>query len=414
MYPARIIAFCLLALPLAAERTPPRLPIVTPEAVKVSPEKLEQVDQVLQKLVADGKLAGVTVAAARHGKVFYFKAFGQADLERKKAMEEDSIVRIYSMTKAITSTAVMMEWEKGRFQLEDPVSKYIPSFKDLRVVDGAHTRPVKTGMKVVDLLRHSSGLGYGIGQKPHNQAWAKAGVLQRDQTLETFTEKLSRLPLNHDPATTWLYGVSIDVLGRLVEIWSGEAFDTYLEKRIFKPLHMQDTAFYVPKGKADRFAANYRSKGRLSLIDDPGKSLYLENPKFSSGGGGLCSTAEDYLNFLVMLEQGGELFGTRLLRQETVELMTRNHLPEKLMPIRFGKQMRWGVGFGLGFNVRTEANGKWDPPGRVGEFGWGGKSSTHYWISPADGLCVVTLEQTEPYSFMTEWAVKTLFYEAME
>jgi CubicO group peptidase (beta-lactamase class C family) len=228
-------------------------------------------------------------------------------------------------------------------------------------------------------------------------------------------KKLSDIPLAFEPGTKWQYSVSIDVLGRLVEIWSGNKFEDFLAERICKPLDMKDTAFDVPKGKVDRFTANYapNGSGKLRLIDDPAKSRYLTPAGLASGGGGLVSTTRDYLRFLQMVLNGGELHGKRILKKKTVRLMTRNQLPKKLMPIRIGPIPRVGVGFGLGFSTRVSM-GPWDPGGKVGEYGWGGAASTHYWVSPKDELIVVTMEQIMPYSFMTEWAVKKLIYEAIE
>jgi len=271
-------------------------------------------------------------------------------------------------------------------------------------------------MTVRDLMRHTSGLSYGfVGNSAVEKRYKKDKPIDRAGDLPTMITKLSGIPLAFEPGTKWQYSVSIDVLGRLVEIWSGNKFENFLAERICKPLDMKDTAFDVPKGKVDRFTANYapNGSGELRLIDDPAKSRYLTPAGLASGGGGLVSTARDYLRFLQMVLNGGELHGTRILKKKTVRLMTQNQLPKKIMPIRIGPIPRVGVGFGLGFSTRVSM-GPWDPGGRVGEFGWGGAASTHYWVSPKDELVVVTMEQIMPYSFMTEWAVKKLIYDAIE
>jgi CubicO group peptidase (beta-lactamase class C family) len=382
----------------------------------VSEDKLQEIDDALQGLVDTGELAGVTVIAARHGKVFYQQSFGQRDMGRSLPMEDDTVFRIYSMSKAITTTAAMMMYEEGEFNLEDPVSAYIPSFTKLKVAEGDTVRAIHKEMLVIDLIRHTAGLGYDLPEGNHGFTWVEDDIFDSDHNLERFVEKISKLPLHENPQSRWRYGSAIDILGRLVEIWSGQPLDTFLSERIFEPLTMVNTGFYVKRVNRSRFAVSYfkDENGALAVEDDSRKSPYLKKTKLFSGGQGLCSTTDDYMKFLVMLESGGELFGHRLLKKETVELMTKNHLPEDLMPIRFGEEMRWGVGHGLGFNVRVSSNDQWDPPGRVHEYGWGGAASTHYWISPDDGLCVITMEQIMPFSFKTESAVKHLFYEALE
>jgi CubicO group peptidase (beta-lactamase class C family) len=232
--------------------------------------------------------------------------------------------------------------------------------------------------------------------------------------LAQMAEKLSQAPLAFDPGTDWVYGAGIDVLGRVIEVASGESLDVFLDKTIFKPLNMTDTAFSVPPEKFGRFAANYsRSPEGLKLIDAPAGSKYAKPVTFFSGGGGLVGTARDYMRFLVMIERGGTLDGHRMLRSKTVKLMTSNQLPERAFPIYFGTEKRLGTGFGLGFSVRTEIT-TWDPAGHVGEYGWGGAASTHYWVSPADDLIVITLEQIMPYQWDTEFGIKRIIYDAVK
>jgi CubicO group peptidase (beta-lactamase class C family) len=225
-------------------------------------------------------------------------------------------------------------------------------------------------------------------------------------------KRLAKVPLAFDPGSDWNYGISIDVLGLAIQRASGMPLDRFLEERIFKPLDMHDSGFMVPPEKVGRFAANYqRQDDGLKLIDDPGKSKYLKPPGLVSGGGGMVSTIRDYMRFLLMVDGGGELRGVRILSPESVRLMTTNQLPREAFPIYFGKEKRHGTGFGLGFSIRT-ADTEWDKAGRVGEYGWGGAASTHYWASPKDHLVVVTMEQTMPYSFDVEFAVKGPIYDA--
>ena len=406
----------LVALSLWSVTAARELPVAKPEEVGMSSAKLAKVDEILKGFIAEKKLAGCIVAIARKGKVVHFGTYGKMDVERDKPMKPGSIFRIYSMSKAITTSAALILFDEGKYELDDPVSKYIPEFEELSVWREGQTEPAKRQMTVRDLMRHTSGLSYGfVGNSAVEKRYKKDKPIDRAGDLPTMITKLSGIPLAFEPGTKWQYSVSIDVLGRLVEIWSGNKFENFLAERICKPLDMKDTAFDVPKGKVDRFTANYapNGSGELRLIDDPAKSRYLTPAGLASGGGGLVSTARDYLRFLQMVLNGGELHGTRILKKKTVRLMTQNQLPKKIMPIRIGPIPRVGVGFGLGFSTRVSM-GPWDPGGRVGEFGWGGAASTHYWVSPKDELVVVTMEQIMPYSFMTEWAVKKLIYDAIE
>lgn len=396
------------------------LPTAKPADVGMSASELAKVDAVLEKLVADERLAGVTVAIARKGHVVHLKSFGQMDREQEKPMRPDTIHRIYSMSKAITSAAALVLVDEGKLSLDDPVAKFIPEMEHVVVFGkNGNTQP-KRPLLVRDLFLHTAGFGYGRGGVPavdaeYGKLFGGKSVGRVDLSLEEFSKRLADVPLYFGPGTNWHYGVSIDVLGRVVEVAGKTPFEEFLAERIFEPLDMHDTGFHVPKEKLDRFAANYNSdgKGTLRPIDPPAKSPYLAPPKFASGGGGLVSTARDYLRFLEMVRRGGELDGTRILSEESVRLMTSNQLPKEVGWIKFGDQVRDGIGFGCGFCVRVEDT-DWDPAGRAGEYGWGGAASTHYWVSPKDELTVVTLEQTMPYSFMTEFAIKQLVYDAIQ
>jgi CubicO group peptidase (beta-lactamase class C family) len=347
------------------------------------------------------------------GKIGVFHTYGQMDREAGKPMAPDTIFRIYSMSKAITTAGALALYDAGKLKLDDPVSKYIPSFANLKVATTNGLRAPTRPMTVRDLMLHTSGMSYGGGPDALKEAYGRLKPMDAPNLAE-MAERLSQVPLAFDPGTDWVYGVSIDVLGRVMEVASGESLDVYLERTIFKPLDMRDTAFHVPAEKLGRFAANYsRAPEGLKVIDAPANSKYGKPATLLSGGGGLVGTARDYMRFLAMIEKGGSLDGHRILRAETVKLMTSNQLPKKAFPIYFGKEKRHGTGFGLGFSVRTE-NTTWDPAGHVGEYGWGGAASTHYWASPADKLIVVTLEQIMPYQWDTEFGVKKLIYDAVK
>ena len=360
---------------------------------------------------------------ARRGKVVHLQSHGLMDLEANKPMCDDTIVRIYSMTKAITTAAALKLCDEGKLTLDDPVSKHLPDLKGCQVQgkDGLFT-PAKE-MTIRDLMQHTSGLSYGgsgneaadmLFREANVLDFRDAGVFDSKSTLADMAKKLGRVPLAFEPGKDWTYGVSTDVLGHVVEVVSGLPLDEFFQRHIFQPLDMHDTGFFVPDEKLERFAANYTSdgKGKLTLLDGPAVSAYRKRPPLLSGGGGLVSTARDYMRFLMMVARGGELEGSRILSAKTVRLMTTNQLPESVGWIKFGGQAREGVGFGLGFSVRAKSSAA-DPQGHLAEYGWGGAASTHYWTSPKDDLIVVTLEQTMPYSAMTELAVKGLIYDAI-
>ena len=390
------------------------LPMAKPEKVGLDPKKLKAVDHKMEELIKEGRLAGGIVVVARKGKVVHFGTYGKRDIENNLPVEKDTIFRIYSMTKAITSVAALMLNEEGKLSLDDPLSKYFPSLKAMKVLDRDELVEAKSEATVADLLRHTSGLTYAwSSNKKISQAFKDAGVLYRDKKVVPMISGMDKVPLLFQPGSDWVYGCSTDVLGGIVEVASGIPLDQFFRERIFKPLQMADTEFYVPANKAGRFAANYNYKdGKLTLKNDPKTSQYLENPAFKSGGGGLCSTASDYMRFLLMIENGGKFDGKRYLKKKSVKLMTTNQIPKGGGWVTFGDEVREGVGFGHGFSVRVKMS-DWDPDGRVGEYGWGGAASTHYWISPKDDLVVLTLEQVMPYSFNTEWTLKGLIYDSL-
>lgn len=405
-----ILVVSILQLTLPARE----IPQVAPVEAGLSEAKLAEVDMFMERQVTNQQIAGGAVIISHQGKIGFFHTYGLMDREANKPMQKDAIFRIYSMSKAITTAAALKLYDEGKLGLDDRVSKYIPSFTNLQVATPEGLRPPKRPMTVRDLMLHTCGMTYG-GQGPPEMtnAWARLKPLESTDLAE-MAEKLSQIPLAFDPGTDWIYGVGIDVLGRVIEVVSGDSLDVYLAKAIFNPLDMKDTGFSVPPGKLDRFAANYeRTNGTLKAIDVPSDSQYAKPATFFSGGGGLVGTARDYMRFLSMIERGGELDGQRILRRETVKLMISNQLPEEAFPIYFGEEKRFGTGFGLGFSVRTEIT-SWDPAGHAGEYGWGGAASTHYWCSPEDKLIVITFEQIMPYQWDTEFGIKKIIYDAIE
>ena len=403
------------ALLIACVASADELPIARPEEAGMSSERLSKVSAAMDELVKEKKLAGGIVMIARRGKVVHLQSHGMLDIEAEIPMRDDAIVRIYSMTKAITTVAALKLYDEGKLGLDDPVSKHLPEMKGCSVQGKDGLFIPEQEMTIRDLMQHTAGLSYGAsGNEVADTLFREANVLDPNSTLADMTGKLGQLPLTFEPGKDWQYGVSSDVLGRVVEVVSGQPLDEYFQQHIFAPLDMKDTGFFVPDDKLERFAVNYTSdgKGKLTPLDAPAKSAYRKSPVLLSGGGGLVSTARDYMRFLMMIAQGGELDRMRILSNKSVGLMTSNQLPESVGWIKFGTEVREGVGFSLGFSVRVKSS-TWDPQSRIGEYGWGGAASTHYWTSPKDELIVVTMEQTMPYSFLTEFAVKGLIYDAV-
>lgn len=398
-----------------------------PEEVGLSSEGLARIDAHLRSRYVDpGKIAGCLTLVARHGKVAHLSALGSMDLARQKPMRDDAIFRIYSMTKPITSVALMMLHERAVFQLTDPVHKWIPEFEHLSVYRyGKYptftTDPASRPMTVRDLLTHTSGLTYGFMERTGvDAAYRRLRLGEGAGTLRDFVKALATLPLEFSPGTAWNYSVATDVLGYLVEAMSGQPFDQYLREKIFEPLGMKDTGFTVRPGEVERFAANYaRGPGKeLVLFDDPADSPYTRSKTFFGGGSGLVSTAADYFRFAEMLRRGGELDGARLLGPRTLRYMVTNHLPggADLAALALGSfsETRYeGVGFGLGFSVTIDPV-RAQTPSSVGEFGWGGMASTAFWVDPVEDLAVVFMTQLVPSStFNFRGQLKSLVYGAI-
>lgn len=408
--------------------------IVRPEEVGLSSERLARIDaHLLREYVEPGKIAGAVTLVARQGKVAHFSALGLADRERKRPMTEDTIFRIYSMTKPVTSIAMMMLVEQARCALSDPVHRYIPEWNDLRVFRYGSwpafvTEPAHRPMTIRDLLTHTSGLTYGfMFHDAVDAAYRRIGISggvpgeDRPTTLADMVQKLAKMPLLFSPGTRWNYSLSTDVLGYLVERISGERFDEYLRKHIFEPLGMRDTGFRVPDQQVPRFAANYRRQAdkRLTLEDDPETSPYLQPQTFFSGGGGLVSTAEDYRRFCQMLLNGGAYEDVRLVSRKTLELMVQNYLPgggdlAQCSTGTFSETTNDGVGFGLGFAVVLDLARR-QGHGSRGEFYWGGAASTAFWVDPEEDLFAIFLTQLMPsttYNFRGQ--LRSLVYAAID
>jgi CubicO group peptidase (beta-lactamase class C family) len=394
-----------------------------PEAVGLSAKRLQRINQLIERKIGEDKLTGAITLVARRGKVAHLAVAGKADVEAGKPLKADAIFRIYSMTKPVTTVAAMMLYEEGKYQLDDLVAMYLPEFKDVQVYGegGALVKP-RSQMTVRQLMSHTAGLTYGFfGNTEVDKQYRAANLLSGDLTLAEFTQKLAKLPLLFHPGEQWNYGVNTDVLGRLVEVWSGLALDEFFRQRIFEPLGMKDTGFDVPAAKLERFTTNYQwgmnplavgeATGKRIVGDHPSKSQYARPAKFFSGGGGLVSTAQDYLRFCQMLLNGGALDGARLLSPKSVQLMTSNHTKHARMPAG-GVALGRGAAFGLGFQVIT------DPAdnariGSTGAFDWAGAASTSFFIDPREGLIGILMTQKMPADFRLMAEFRTAVYQAI-
>ena len=378
---------------------------VAPKRAGFAPERINRItDHLNRNYLESGKITGCQTLVARHGQVAYFKSFGMMDRERRKPTADDTIYRLYSMTKPITSVALMSLYEQGHFQLNDPVSRFIPAWRDQKVWVaglGAEMETVapEKPMTMRHVLSHCGGLTYGATNHPVDRVYREVGVNRgAGETLATFVEKLAKVPLRYLPGERWMYSFSTDVCGYLVETISGKPFDRFLQENIFDPLGMKDTSFSVAERKLDRFAANYERQAdkTLKLIDDPERSTYLKQPTFFSGGGGLTGTTADYFRFCEMLRRGGELDGARILGSRTLELMHRNHLAggkdlASMAVGAFSETANEGVGFGLGFAMtlgEVEAGTL-----GAGDYYWGGAASTIFWVDPKEDLVAIFMTQ---------------------
>ena len=403
--------------------------LVKPEEVGLSSSRLARIGDHMARYIDAGKIAGTLTLVARRGQIAYLEPQGHLEIERRRPVTADAVWRIYSMTKPITSVGLMMLYEEGRFQLDDPVHRFIPSWQNLRVFVGGNYPTFKTAaaerpMTIRDLLSHTSGLTYGFMERTNvDAAYRKLGVADQTRsgyTLQDMVETLAELPLEFSPGTRWNYSVATDVIGHLIEIISGQRLDAYLRERILDPLGMRDTSFVLSDEQATRLAANYERQvdGSLKIIDSPEQSSYRKR-SFFSGGGGLLSTAPDYFRFASMVQNTGELDGVRLLGRKTVELMTINHLPggQDLTDLAqagmFTETAYAGVGFGLGFSV-MQSPARAQILGSPGEFAWGGAASTAFWIDPVEDLIVIFMTQLMPSSsYPLRRELRVLTYAAL-
>ena len=397
-----------------------------PAAAGFSAKRLERItDHLNRHYIEPGKISGAQVVVARHGHPAYFRNFGLMDRELGRPMTDDAIFRIYSMTKPITSIALMQLYEQGLFQLNDPVHRVIPAWRDQKVYvrgEGEHMelKTPETPMTFRHLLSHTAGLSYGATNHPVDRRY-RAERVRREQgeTLASFVDKLARVPLHFTPGERWLYSYATDVCGHLVEALSGQPLDEYFAEHIFQPLGMEDTAFHVDPEKQSRFAANYERgpDKSLKLLDDPEKSAYLAKPDFFSGGGGLTGTSADYLKFCEMLRCHGRSGDERVIGSRTLDLMTRNHLTRgdlsSMAVGAFSETAYEGVGFGLGFAVTLDAVASGAMG--AGDYYWGGAASTIFWVDPKEDLLVIFMTQLMPSNtFNFRGQLKNIIYSAME
>lgn len=406
-------------------RKSPLLTEATPESVGMSTERLARIDQMVAGEVQNGNLPGAVALIARNGKIVFWKAYGMADNQAGKEMKRDAIFRIASQTKAITSTAVMMLWEEGKFQLDDPISKYIPEFKNQQVLKSFHYadttwtgEPVKKEITIRHLLTHTSGIGYGIidSNEQMKMIYQKAGVTDlfttENITIAESVKKLAKLPLHHQPGENYTYSEGLDVLGYFIEIVSGMPFDQFLRTRIFDPLGMNDTRFYLPDDKASRLVAvqhNINGKWEKYPVTFYDTDYPVKGAKtFFSGGAGLSSTVKDYATFLQMYLNGGEYNGTRLLSRKTVEVILSNQIGNI-----------WGENsdtkYGLAFGLLTENGEAKGGKGSAGTFDWGGYFNTQYFADPKEQVIGLIFKQTQgPVNDVTGWKFRQMVFQTID
>ncbi len=407
-----------------------RLSRVIPESVGLSSQRLERLDKTIQQHIDNEQLPGAVAFIARHGKIAHLKAYGMKDCETNEPMTEETIFRIASMTKPFTTVAAMMLFEEGKFLLDDPVSKYIPEFKTPKVlIINAKNRTdyiledAKSPLTVRHLLTQTSGIVYGFSglpflEKMYKDASISDGLTQTEGTLADWVKKLAAQPLAHHPGEKFSYGLNTDVLGRLVEIWSGMPLNEFFRQRIFEPLQLKDTHFFLPDNKVNRLASLYEPHPNGGLLKTPpteqhkgaavySASYHYQGPRtFFSGGAGLVSTASDYARFAQMLLNKGELDGVRLLSRKTVELMTSDQLGELAYP--WGRGVRFG--FGLFVEQGPTASGR---VGSVGTFGWSGFFSTYFWVDPQEEIVAILMTQMQPNPTNISEKFKVLVYQAI-
>jgi CubicO group peptidase (beta-lactamase class C family) len=413
------LSIALLCAALSSAAMAQGLPRAQPEQVGLSSDRLARLTQTIRDDTAKGQIAGAVMLVARRGKIAYLESFGLRDKDQSAPMGKNAIFRVASMTKPLTSVAAMILVEEGRIALDDPVSKYLPQFANLKVgvektdASGALTLdlvPPARPMTVQDLLRHTSGLTYGIfGIGKVKDLYKEASADTTDQTTAEMVEKLGKLPLMYQPGMVWEYSRATDTLGRLVEVVSGMKLSEFFDQRIVKPLRMNDSGFYVPAEKQNRLA-QAQPEGPNNEI--PAMIDVTAPPKFEGGGQGLVTTAEDYARFLQMLLNGGELDGVRILGRKTVELMTANHLAPSVKAEGPTYLPGPGYGFGLGFAVRQTA-GISPLPGSVGDYGWGGAWGTYFWVDPKEKLFAIWMTQSPAHRLYYRPLIRSFVMQAI-
>ena len=404
----------------SAAVTAAELRTARPESVGMSSDRLERIRPIMQAYIDDNQLAGITTMIARRGKIVHHETVGKLNLTTGEALQANSLFRIYSMTKPIVSVALMQLYEEGKFQLDDPVSEYLPAFKDVEVlVDGERVK-AKHEPTMREVMSHTAGFTYGIFANTEVDKLYRAALYQPKrmgmavENLEEMVDKMGTLPLLYQPGERWVYSLSADVVGRLIEVLSGQPLDVYLREQLFAPLGMNDTFFEVPKSKLDRFGTNHirNKEGELTVVDSPATSRFTKDVTFFSGGSGLVSSTMDYMRFAQMLLNGGTLDGTRILSPRTIELMTVNQLDEG---VKSGFGERPGVagtfGFGLGFGIATEK-----PKivsGSKGEYTWGGAAGTIFWVDPKEELVGLLMVQMMRNPINLRGQFKVLTHQAI-
>jgi len=402
--------------------------LYSPDEVGFSPKRLERINHGMQRYIDQKLIAGIVTLVARRGSVVHFEKFGWQDIEANKPMELDTIFRIYSMTKPITSVALMMLYENGLLRLTDPVTKFLPEFEKVKVyVDEGELADLTREITIHDLLTHTAGLSYGDYQDtPVDELYRQADffrvvdtiqalIFRVDITNQGLTRRIAELPLVHQPGEVWRYSVATDVVGYLVEVISDMPLADFFDEKIFQPLGMKDTAFCVPPQKIDRFATAYglTEKDALAVVDTPTGSDYTKEVRLHAGGQGLVSTAADYLRFAQFVLNKGELDGVRLLGRKTIELMTINHLRLALLPMEMGGEQMPGFGFGLGFSVMMDV-AQSGMMGSVGLHGWGGWANTHFWVDPQEHLIgILMLQYLSSGTHPIRNDFRTLVYQAL-
>ena len=411
------LLFALIAsLPLQAAE----LPVVTPEEVGFSSERLGEITAFARRDVDDGKLVGVVTMVARHGKIVHYDAVGNYGLDNDQPIDKDALFRIYSMTKPITTVAMMMLYEEGKFQLGDPVAKHLPEFEDQKIFrDGELVAP-QSPMTIEQLMSHSAGLTYSFGSDHPAATALQEADIWGSRDLAEYIGRLSEVPLRFEPGTRYHYGVATDVLGAIVERLSGLTLEEYFHRRIFAPLGMQDTFFNVPEDKMHRLATNHhwdKEAGAISLIPEENVRPVTGVTLFS-GGGGLISTAMDYMIFCEMMRNGGSYNGARILGPKTVQYMTINHLTDEVRNEGADEfpasHLYPGQSFGLGFGVITNP-GQSQVISSAGEYSWGGAANTKFWIDPEEQLVGILMTQllSSPWSDDTRYHMKIATYQAL-